>query len=453
MPQKLSAGEIVKKAFERSSAHESLIEKLGVDVILVILEHADFSSPVNLALTGPVLYTLVLKNEARIAKIAVGTLANTIGDRLMPFAIALHELRALGEQSPRSYREDYYKPSDPEAVQPVVQILDRHIGPGKRANGRLYQGIDTFGVVAEYRRFDNIVKKWTNLLAPKILENIMERCPRRPEGDAQLTNTETLRIHKALYIYELARTAFPWMTPERGGHGEAWGRLCARVSPWEMEQTRNLQPLLLGQLTPAIKKQLRIAAYQNHVENKVSYFYSFLLARDLETLLSMHSQSKSGEVEAQVWKHRLRMPALMRVMNPRIFPFTAVDEADTFFEDNEQDCTNLDATNIFLRYPEEDIGPKAWWYYQFLSVHLNLGEGRWQREVFYRCRVCMPFVGYAFCDYATLCEAMYPAPSLQQPDSLVAQIRGTSRSRTEVQEKARGWAGDSLAYCRCSEHH
>ncbi|KAK5633313.1 hypothetical protein RRF57_009027 [Xylaria bambusicola] len=442
-----------RRCFPRSSAaRESRIETLEVDVILVILEHADISSPLNLALTGPVLYTLVLENEAMITNIAVRTLANTIGSRLMPFAIALHELRALGERLPRSFNKSHIA-SSRESVQPVVEILGRHIGPGKGGKWREQKGWDTLSAAAEYARFDNVVRRWTKILAKKISTNVVQFRARPGERTSpqELTHTETLRIHRALYIYELVRTAFPWGTPEEGGHAEAWGRLCAQVSPWEMEQTRSLQPLLLGQL-PATKLWLLQAAYEGHGYKKISHCYRFLLSRDLKTLLGMYGEGKGDFDDPEVAQYcrLLLMPNFTSHYDHRIFTFAATEDTG-IFEYDEEDRTNLDATRIFHRYPDEDMGPRAWWYYQFLCVHLNLGGGQWQREPFYKCRVCMPFHGYVFCDYATLSKVIYPRASFYDLDSLLRYTQECSRSRTDVETIANNWAAQALSHCRCED--
>lgn len=82
--------------------------------------------------------------------IAERVVVANIGRCLMPVATALVELRALEGRLPRSYREGRQVTYQPELMQPVVGILDRHIGPGKHVTWHKEERLTTFDVAHKY---------------------------------------------------------------------------------------------------------------------------------------------------------------------------------------------------------------------------------------------------------------------------------------------------------------
>ncbi|KAI1364104.1 hypothetical protein F5Y08DRAFT_353804 [Xylaria arbuscula] len=444
---------IVVAATKRSSsARSSLIENVAgvTELKRLIIESllpdvSSISSIHNLALAGPVLYKLVTEDEATIAE---GVVINRVGRRLMPIAAALFELRALGDRLPRSYNEGRHFQYNAELMQPVVEILDRHIGPGRQVNWKKEGTLGTFCAAHDCLTFDSVVVRWVRILAPRLMEIVSRGASSRKLPEPP--RTEMLRFHKALYLLELAHTAFPWETPVEGDGAEDYKRLCDQVSPWEMEQTRSLQLNLVSEI-PMTKKITRIAMYEPQVHAKLTILFRFVLAHDLTTLLAMYDkgeQTKSAGVdEYQTYCETL---GLSLDSKPRLFAFPMTAEIPKFRRDG-QGNTDLDAGEIFMTYPEDEHGPKSWWYFRFLTSYGGLTTIYSDRHLFRKCQVCLPASGLAFCDFERLSKLAREDYGFPEPNGLLDWVRSRSGHvnsedlLTSIQNSSEMSAG----WCRC----
>ncbi|KAI0905619.1 hypothetical protein F4823DRAFT_632606 [Ustulina deusta] len=447
-----SSSQAVEAAWKRASnAKRSRIEGLASELQLLIIEKLpDCSSIVNFALTGPELYTIVTEHEAKLAEEAV---VSAIGKHLMPFAAALYELDVLGDRLPRAFLGRRHLEPEPGALGPVIDILNRHIGVDNTDNWHKESRVTKLSVGLRYFQLYAAVDYWAQILAPGALDSAcrMKRDRNSAAGDLCLkpTNTEMARFYKALYLFQIVSIAFPWESPEEGGHSQAWARFCAQVSPWEMEQTRNLHLLLILNVH-CTRNLLALALQRPGGPVTLRIMYAFVLTQGLPRLSALHKQGRDAKEGDNAYKTFSMSVQFPRAINTRIIAFHSKLDVDKFGYDAD-DNTHLVARGIFERYPEEERGPKAWWYYRFLDMHAQFEGGMWRFQPWFRCNACLPLNGYAFWDFETLSKLGYQGKSFHEPNDLLdyANRRTTSHSRDSLTASVVEQANLGLRGCQC----
>ncbi|KAI0530194.1 hypothetical protein GGR58DRAFT_524918 [Xylaria digitata] len=231
-----SSLEQVPEAACTSCTELSQIERFAPEIKFLIignLPEGDFQSIVNLAFTSRHFHTLIVENEPKLAR---ETILRVIGEQLMPIATALNELKEL----PQAVLNRKYPRSDGMPSDAVINILNQYIGRENRYNW--HKKIDKLSVAHKYLPFNSIVHEWEKVLSQNALQNALKEEAERRESKILVkrepSGTEIARFRKALYLFELVSTAFPWDNVDRNvdqndldEHHRAWQRLCDELAP------------------------------------------------------------------------------------------------------------------------------------------------------------------------------------------------------------------------------
>ncbi|KAI0454162.1 hypothetical protein F5B21DRAFT_525237 [Xylaria acuta] len=427
--------EAVSKAHQSAAAvrHSSYIERLPAELRFLVIENlpaGDLRSIINLALTGPVYYHFVSENEADLAEKIV---VSIVGRDVMPFAATLYELEGLGDKLPRVIFKGKRGYPDEESWGLMLEILDRHSGRHNRHNWHTQSRITKFPVAAAYLEFNAPVEYWAKKVASRALRKAYAMVPRqrwrddpksKPGLKPKPTATEMRRFCKALYIYQIQSTAFPWsyaakyMEPIGTSYFCAFQRFWYAIAPWELEQVRQVEILLGCALT---------SYFADPVEELGPVMDLFLIEQGLTRLraLDVMAHWRVGKAKfAEQWdlaatRHgcSLRLP-----VTP--WEFTLME-----FDFDENGNTNLHAGEIFKKYPEGDDGQKFWWYYAWLMV-CPPDTMKHRYNLTSACWYCSYMLGYAFWDFDRLRKlTREECPSL---DDLLESTRGVCASMDDI---------------------
>ncbi|GAW17589.1 hypothetical protein ANO14919_070480 [Xylariales sp. No.14919] len=443
MPPQSSSSQTLEQVLEAASkrynesghsAKRSYIERLPAELKLLIIKKlptGDCSSIIKLALTGPDLYTLITEHEAELA---VESAVPAIGEHVMPIATALYELRELGGERPyrvifpdgKNFRDS------PVLVDSIFDIVDRHSGRENRRNW--CDKVKSLSAASRCLDFHAVVEYWAQRLASKALEKSCRAQAEKyscPNLDIEPTDTEMMRFCKALYIFELVSTAFPWLGVEPDHFArrtrQAFQAFAKDVAPWEMQQVVSIQRLLLD-VMPDLMEIVDKATSRTDRKALLEHFYSWVLIEGLAQLRQLDQSPDEGVVSARATAayfkdNRLaRRAAFNRVVETRGFQYC---------ERN----TNLHAGAIFQRYPEEEDGPKAWWYYSVLREVARFDHPNWRSRPWYACGTCLLSYGYVFWDRETLVKLGQPGQGFPSLDGMLDYVyrAGVSLSRLSVQ--------------------
>ncbi|TGJ86601.1 hypothetical protein E0Z10_g2156 [Xylaria hypoxylon] len=224
-----------------------------------------------------------------------------------------------------------------------------------------------------------------------------------------------MRFRKALYLFELVSTAFPWTDVGRGGEAahfriwkrlydkvslwtdmgqrdenetaqfRTWKRLCDEVAPWEMEQVRCIQKLILLVL-PGVVKATSECIRRSEECMQLKYLYGYVLTQGLAGLRQLDNtkDSQANYTKATQFCYLMHhgTDEYEKGNDTRAVAFDWSLEFEKFEYVDLR--TNLHAGKIFEKYPEEDPGPKAWWYYSILRIYAGY-ETNWLLPVWASC--------------------------------------------------------------------
>ncbi|RWA05583.1 hypothetical protein EKO27_g9521 [Xylaria grammica] len=413
--------EAASKRYNESgrNAKRSYIERLPAELKLLIIKKlptGDCSSIIKLALTGPDLYTLITEHEAELA---LESAVPAIGEHLMPIATALYELRELGGERPyrvifpdgKNFRDS------PVLVDSIFDIVDRHSGRENRRNW--CDKVKSLSVASKCLDFHAVVEYWAQRLASRALEKSCWAQAEKyscPSLGIEPTDTEMMRFCKALYIFELVSTAFPWLGVEPDHFArrtrQAFQAFAKDVAPWEMQQVVSIQRLLLD-VMPDLMEIVDQATSRTDRKALLEHFYSWVLIEGLAQLRQLDQRPDEGVPGARLstgsWKREGSNTA-------RETPISTPGA-------------------IFQRYPEEEDGPKAWWYYSVLREVTRFDHPNWRSRPWYACGTCLLSYGYVFWDRETLLKLGHPGQGFPSLDGMLEYVyrAGVSLSRLSVQ--------------------
>ncbi|KAI1301102.1 hypothetical protein F5Y03DRAFT_396811 [Xylaria venustula] len=438
-------------AAERASVEcQSTIERLATELkLLIITSLPDTSSIINLALTGPEFCGTIFGYEGEIAKTAV---RSAIDEPLMPFATAVYELEALRPRLPRAFADGRgHKPElGSAAFDPAIDILDRHFCSENARTRYLQSEVTKLSVASRYLEFFVTARdRAQDLAAMAMTHACAYRSTQHGHKGYSLTPnyTEVMRVCKTLYLFQLVSTVFPWEAFLNDKHAEGWERFCQQFSPWEMEQARTVQFLLIMESLIGI---LRFALNTPRGHARLRNLYGVVLSQGV-----VKRSLCWGEVEVRKFDKAFRLAReFAREFVPRKLVFSPQLDVGKF-QDISPLTVNLNAEPIFQLYPEDDSGPKAWWYYRFIERHLKDENLDWKREPWARCDACLSQRGYVFWDWETLGKLGNSGENrFYDTDELLHAAEGcgsASWPREIIDLTLKNQVSTYLCYCRCPE--
>lgn len=231
----------------------SRLEKLANEIKYVI---ADFCGPndvKNLALTGPVMYTVIKPRETEMSTKHV---TNTIGIDLLPLAVARHRAQRTG------WRISGYNQGPDKMDRDINRFIDEYLRPGLVPRSAITYTFN-FTAAQDILEFHNAAVYYARTLAEKAV-----RCGPRairkdsgrysalqgsrrmevPDYVLNISPTEVKRFEEAMYIFETACALFPDEVSASLPMRSVMVRFFRSFAPWVNQQVRCIQSMLENHL-------------------------------------------------------------------------------------------------------------------------------------------------------------------------------------------------------------
>ncbi|KAI8628491.1 hypothetical protein F5Y19DRAFT_486154 [Xylariaceae sp. FL1651] len=414
----MTAQQAVEAALKRASSdNRGHLERLPTEVkLLIVGEMLAALSAINLALSGPDYYAVVMQHEAEIAEKIV---ISRIGSDLMPLAATFYNYS--------NFKHSLFQvPEDFDYEGALDNYFDQYLSSDSLHSWPAQSQITKLSIANDYCETHAVIEGYTEKLASKALANAWEFYGIETVVEAttkHLTHTEMIRFNKALYIIEIASPLFPRIPNEDDlpfGFSPVFARdvvacvmrLWQRFAPWELQQVRCVQRLLSGHIQTVLNTQYDGATERYQCSTDERQLGNFLADYGLiafkGVLLADRTQANPKsppEGLAEAREALTRISQLHEKFHTRYIPFYTfffIGQDGLYFEPDENLKVNLDAQGIFDKYPEEECGPKESWYHTLLQLHSDDEIFSYASKRQFRCLTCMLNGGYAFWDRDTL---------------------------------------------------
>lgn len=387
-------------------SNSSCLEFLPNELMDIILNFCDPEAMISLALTGPILYSFIKSQEARLSARVVG---RTINKELMQLAIARRCAEAAG------WRAHGYKDTPDQTSRQVNEFIDRFlIGADNDLENR------TLGWAYNLCSFHEAVLNYAHVLS----QRAVTRGPRRFAPDATfpraimtVTEGEFARFCRALYIHQIYCGIFPVQTSNDGGLKQVMKRLQMKFSPWENQQVRCIHFMLRDHFKRrklnCSSLNLRLANCSpefvaNEMENgteqwlpNLDFLPKFVVSQNLRVMMR-------HEINGSIKNYIMGMESQNRDFEHyrSQVPFRCRDK-DWLLQIREQGTIRLTIHQILSRYEDTDTGPQEAWLHTLLDglFGLNEEDGPDDEEdeelrlcCMFCCERCMTHWGFVFWD-------------------------------------------------------
>ncbi|KAI0157323.1 hypothetical protein GGR57DRAFT_500943 [Xylariaceae sp. FL1272] len=381
----------------------SRLEALPAEIKLLIIEQLlEIQSIINLALTGPAIYTFVAYIEHDIAaKVFVANIPRPF----LPIAELILSFSNLPVDG-NEYGEN--------VAQALVSHNDKALND-KGHHWTLYKYLDIKDVQGAVQLHASL-EQFASTLAQKALK----KAPRKSNySRLPISVSEFNRFLKALYILEaickgfsrgFSSLRFHCMNGPESTYKKAWLAFWKQFAPWEMQHVRLVQ------------KQVGVCmreALDHEVDKSNGAVDSLYFDPSRDDMAAFIISLGPGAL----WRLQRRAILLRKYI-----PFMKSDRRSlrVLAHDHRHDALwlnqdgsgrfSLDAHHIFEKYPEDDISAATVWYHTLLMPHVpDPGLFTGPYAIAMECDVCVEeWVPYMW-DVERLNKApRAPLPTMQQ---------------------------------------
>ncbi|OTA79122.1 hypothetical protein M434DRAFT_38376 [Hypoxylon sp. CO27-5] len=380
----------------------------------ILRELPDARSVLNVALTGPIFYNHIFYDDdgSNERKISSAIVVANVGITLLPMAIARYEASLI------SWKR--VCPSNTEAPIPVttswlceqvVEFVDEHL-TGHHIT-QLPVALSSLSIADNIISCHKAIQHFTEYLSTRTAGYMPDHC--RPSSDCMReaivpNDRENTRFSKALYIFQLASELFVinkyhsvvWDAREATNIAlEAFWR---KFAPWENQQVRSVQTLLIGYALREIPHATLFIP--NFSWNKI-----WELVVLSQGVIGLHNTYRRGHHLIPLDANFSHLCRSRRIAFPILSQAPVNNEAwynsETLWlkrtdQPGQQSLYSCDIADLLREFPEEDSGPADAWYHILVQ---NIRPSRadetsvfQKKEGFERCARCLAYWGFPFWD-------------------------------------------------------
>ncbi|KAK7751725.1 hypothetical protein SLS62_006386 [Diatrype stigma] len=331
------------------------MESLPVELKAIVAGFSpDPQSLVNLALSCKTFYSIIRRDEDRVR----GNICHRkFGSEFLPLAIAVLESGQL--LGPRRIYGELRQLVPDATVENVVKFIDLHF-PDEYPARLALNHKDCMALF----RFDGIVDTYATAIA----EEAVQKTPGGGTSFMGITETETTRIRKSLYLTELDRNLFLPDYNSPGalvGHNNtayepAWQHLLTKFAPWELQQLPCTKVLLAQYVQKVMASDAANQKQKQPHNNAINNIFlrAFVGNEGLAALSAMEGLANGD--------------------------------------------TNLDATAVLAKYPELESGLRDGWLHTMLQNFVDEDMFGQSSTLCFSCDFHAAEWGWAFWDRARL---------------------------------------------------